>query len=320
MEEKQGDLPVLVARGNGIPEAWENSLIELYNSGLWYERSGRKDKGRLQVDSTMVIEIKDVDKHSIQHKYAIGTWEPLFEYQMEMLGAKDSFEDRTGESNRWPYQYHERLADYPGTTMNINQIEEGIIKKLVQRLDTRQANAITWVPERDNYSIDPPCLQRVWCELVPLDNPEKGPFALNMNYNFRSRNAMIAAPMNMLGLWTVQTFILNRLQEETGLEIRHARMVDFTDAYHVKSDDQKELEKFMSNLKDSKRKREYICQRSFPIEQDLMMLNQSKDTVKDRIALMAGNYLKEEKLEKKVGEIERIANVVFEMNNAYLGK
>ena len=318
--KKRGDLSVLVASGNGIPEAWENSLIKLNNEGLWYERSGRKDKGRLHLDSTMTIEIIDPINYSFMHSFGGYGWEQIFEYQMEMLGAKDSFEDRKGESNRWPYQYHERLADYPGTTMNINQIEEGIIKKLAQRPDTKQSNAITWVPERDNYSIDPPCLQRIWCGLVPLDDPEKGPFALNMNYNFRSRNAMIAAPWNMAGLLAIQTYILNRLKEETGFEIQHARLVDFTDSYHVKADDQSKLETFMKKLTESKKRREEIDQRVFPKEMVLQMMNESRDSIEKKIIDQAGQYLKEEALERKIKEIGRIADAVVDINNTYLEK
>ncbi|MFA4953360.1 MAG: hypothetical protein WC584_04000 [Candidatus Pacearchaeota archaeon] len=316
--EKRGDLSVLSVSGRGIPEAWENSLIKLNNEGLWYERAGRKDKGRLQVDSTMTVEIIEPIKYSFMHSFGGYGWEQIFEYQMEMLGAKDSFEDRKGESNKWPYQYHERLADYPGTTMNINQIEEGIIRKLSQRLDTRQANAITWVPERDNYSIDPPCLQRIWCGLVSLDNPEKGPFALNMNYNFRSRNAMIAAPWNMVGLLTIQSYIINRLKEETGKEIKHARLVDFTDAYHVRADDQPKLENFIGQLTDSKKRREEIEQRVFPREMVLEMMNDSRNSVEKKIISQAENYFQGEKLERKIGEIEEIAKIVVDINKTYL--
>ena len=43
----RGDIPALSVRGKGIAEAWENSVVELYNKGAWYAREGPKDKGRL---------------------------------------------------------------------------------------------------------------------------------------------------------------------------------------------------------------------------------------------------------------------------------
>jgi len=318
MDKKSGDIPVLIARGNGIPEAWERSLIELNDKGLWYPRGGRKDAGNYQVNATMITEIKNLSENPILHGYAIGGWDSLFEYQMEMLGAKDSWGDRTGETNRWPYQYYERLADYPGSTMSIDQIEEGIVKKLTKRPDTRQALAITWVPERDNNSIDPPCLQNIHCELVPLDNPDKGPFVLNMNYAFRSRNAMIAAPMNMLGLWTVQTHIMDRLSEESGFELYHGRLADMTYAYHVKASDQPLFDKFIKNLNLSNRKGETVQDRNKTREMDLNMLNSSRDMVTSNVIHQTENYLEGEKLEAEQEKISRISKIVYEMNNKYL--
>ena len=63
-----GDIPVLSVRGNGIAEAWENSVVELYNHGAWYARQGPKDKGQLHIDSTMTIEIENPDSPLFMHK------------------------------------------------------------------------------------------------------------------------------------------------------------------------------------------------------------------------------------------------------------
>ncbi len=308
-----GNLPVLSVKGRTIPEAWENSVVELHKNGLWYNRGGRKDKGNLQVDSTMVMEIEEPNSGLFMHKYSVCGWDDLFEYQMEILGAKDSWVDKTGKSTRWGYHYHERLADYPGiNTPSINQLE-GIIKKLAKKPTTRQLNAITWVPERDEESIDPPCLQRVWFGLVP-DETTKDEWRLNMNYNFRSRNVMIAAPMNQSGLALLQEYVRQRAIEETGMKIKNGRMVDFVDSYHVSAKDQQHLAKFMSSLTKSREKGESIESRSFSREMVNTMMEDSLSTAEAKIIAETEKLVPKERLDEEIAHIKSIRQLVYNLN------
>ena len=104
---------------------------------------------------------------------------------------------------------------------------------------------ITCVPEKDIKSDDPPCLQNVWFFLGPEGNDS---YLLNMNYVFRSRNVMIAAPMNMVGLYTLQCYVRDKINERSGLNVKNGRIVDFINSYHVRADGMENLEKFIESL------------------------------------------------------------------------
>jgi len=309
-----GNLPLLSVSGESIPEAWENSVVELFSKGLWYHRSGRKDKGGLQVDSTMSIEIRNPSSELVYHKYMTCGWEDLLEYQMEILGAKDSWVDPTGKSTVWPYHYHERLTKYPGTKGLVDQIEEGIVQKLKRKFSTRQANAITWVPEKDNESDDPPCLQRIWVCLVPDERSGDKDLVLNMNYHFRSRNVMIASPMNQFGLKTLQAYIRERLIKETDKKITSGRIVDINDSYHISVQDQHILKGFVERLEKSKAKKEEIKDRSYTRDLFNELVEGSYSKIEDKIITQTQKIMAGDELEREIEKIRRISGLVRKIN------
>ena len=241
------NIPVLSVKGESIPEAWERSVVELYENGLRYCRDGPKDKGREQVDCTMTIEVENPDHEFFMHRGMSCGIDGLLEYQMEMLGAKNSLVvnryDNTDDP-RWPYAYNDRFSNYPFRKEAIDQIE-GVIQNLINEPHMRRANMITCVPEKDIKSNDPPCLQNVWFFLGPEGNDS---YLLNMNYVFRSRNVMIAAPMNMVGLYTLQCYVRDKINERTDFHVENGRIVDFVHSYHVRADDMENLEKFIESL------------------------------------------------------------------------
>ena len=241
------NIPVLSVKGESIPEAWERSVVELYENGLRYCRDGPKDKGREQVDCTMTIEVENPDHEFFMHRGMSCGIDGLLEYQMEMLGAKNSLVVNrydNADDPRWPYAYNERFSNYPSRKEAIDQIE-GLIQNLINEPHMRRANMITCVPEKDIKSDDPPCLQNVWFFLGPEGNDS---YLLNMNYVFRSRNVMIAAPMNMVGLYTLQCYVRDKINERTDFHVENGRIVDFVHSYHVRADDMESLEKFIESL------------------------------------------------------------------------
>ena len=241
------NIPVLSVKGESIPEAWERSVVELYENGLRYCRDGPKDKGREQIDSTMTIEVENPDHEFFMHRGMSCGIDGLLEYQMEMLGAKNSLVVNrydNADDPRWPYAYNERFSNYPSRKEAIDQIE-GLIQNLINEPHMRRANMITCVPEKDIKSDDPPCLQNVWFFLGPEGNDS---YLLNMNYVFRSRNVMIAAPMNMVGLYTLQCYVRDKINERTDFHVENGRIVDFVHSYHVRADDMESLEKFIESL------------------------------------------------------------------------
>ena len=118
-----------------------------------------------------------------------------------------------GTDNEFVYTYHDRLFDYPrrddiGSTRGdghgggIDQVAY-IIENLRCEPESRRAEGITWYPEYDDVSGNPPCLQRIQC-LV-----RNG--ALNMHVEFRSNDMLSALGANMYALVHLQKHIADEL-------------------------------------------------------------------------------------------------------------
>jgi thymidylate synthase len=226
-------IPVLTARGNGIAEAWENSLIELHRAGARLPTMYDREDDPPSRDATMMITVEDPLAEPMIHKDFPGGLEDLQEYVMEVVdGIKDHLvrDPADPDDTRWEYTYHERLFNYrvPGLDGAFDQVEE-VARKLADTYYTRRAQAITWKVWEDNACYDPACLQSVWCRLTP-DDPG---YLLNTNVRFRSNDAYKAAFMNMYALVRLQERIAARIQELSGETVRLGRYVHLADSYHI---------------------------------------------------------------------------------------
>lgn len=239
------DIPVLTARGISLASAWEQSLLLLRESGARIATQYDAPGDPPSLDSTMMIVVKEPLLEPMIHKDMPGGLADLQEYVMEVCdGIKDHWvrDPNNPDDHRWEYTYHGRLTDYflPIVTgnqlMSLDQIE-GICQQLSKCLYTRRAQAITWKVWEDNSCYDPPCLQSIWCRILPADE-----LFLNMNVRFRSRDAYKAAFMNMFALVNLQKKIAARISELIGQEVKLGRYVDFSDSYHVYGKNLKEFE------------------------------------------------------------------------------
>ena len=111
---------------------------------------------------------------------------------------------------------------------------------------TRRAEAITWDPEIDIHDDEPPCLQRVWCRI--LEDPKKG-LVLNMNTNWRSRDAYKAAFMNMFALTDLMKVIAERISGKIGEPVSVGRYFDYCDSYHIYGSYFDQFKGFLETLK-----------------------------------------------------------------------
>jgi len=226
-------IPVLVAKGKGIAEAWENSLVMLNKKGCDIKTMYDKPDDPPSKDSTMMIIIQDPLADPMIHKDFPGGLEDLQEYSMEVVdGIKNHLVRDPNDPNdtRWEYTYNERLFAYkvPGTKEIYDQIEM-IAEKLSETPYSRRAQAITWKVWEDNSCYDPACLQSIWCRLTE----EKKGFVLSTNIRFRSNDAYKAAFMNMFALVQLQKKIADRIAELTGKKVKLGRYVHMADSYHI---------------------------------------------------------------------------------------
>ena len=225
-------IPILNVQGQGIAQAWENSMLELYKSGCRLKTEYDKPEDPPSRDATMIMVVNDPTAEPMIHRDFPGGFEELQEYVMEVCeGIKDHLvRDPNDETDtRWEYTYHQRLFKYLVPTLEpIDQIE-GIAEQLAETPYTRRAQAITWQVWEDRTCYDPACLQSVWCRVTP----EEGRSVLNMNVRFRSNDAYKAAFMNIFALAALQKQIAARISELADVEVAVGRYVHMADSYHI---------------------------------------------------------------------------------------
>ena len=229
-----GNIPVLFVEGNSLAEAWEKSLIALYEQGCNIKTEYDKAEDPPSKDSSMTIVVQNPLEEPMIHRDFPGGLEDLQEYVLEVLdGIKDHCVRNADdpEDSRWEYTYHQRLFNYavPGNTTIYDQIEM-IAAKLAEVPYTRRAQAITWKVWEDNYCYDPACLQSIWCRLLRGDDDV---WYLNTNVRFRSNDAYKAAFMNMFALIQLQLKIAGRIGALSGKTVRLGRYVHQADSYHI---------------------------------------------------------------------------------------
>jgi thymidylate synthase len=241
-----GNIPVLWVRGDSIASAWENSLIWLWSHGIDIETKYDRPGDPPSKDCTMSIIVKKPFAEPRIHRCFPGGLEDLEIYRQEVIeGIHDHWIDYD-DPRKWKYSYHERLFAYYVPNLGlVDQINKHVIPELARMWHSRKAQAITWKPWFDGGVAGSPCLQRVWCRLVPN---ETGKMVLNMHTYWRSRDAFKAAFMNIFALTDLQRYIAQQLSEIRGEEVLIGSYVDVSDSYHIYGKDFPEFEGFLKTL------------------------------------------------------------------------
>lgn len=225
-------IPVLVAEGEGIAQAWENALVLLYNSGCDIKTQYDKPIDPPSKDATMIVTIHNPLAEPMIHRDFPGGFEELQEYVMEVCeGIKDHCVRNPNDPSdtRWEYTYHQRLFQYAVPTLPPTDQIEHVCRQLAATPYTRRAQAITWKVWEDNSCYDPACLQSIWCRII-FENHRP---LLNMNVRFRSNDAYKAAFMNMFALVRLQSTIATRVGELSGMPISLGRYCHMADSFHI---------------------------------------------------------------------------------------
>lgn len=230
-----GNIPVLFVEGEGLAEAWEKSLLAVYEQGCDVKTEYDKADDPPSKDSSMTIVVRQPLAEPMIHKDFPGGPEDLQEYVLEVIqGIKDHWvrqsADKSGDT-RWEYTYHQRLFGYtvPGMDTVYDQIKL-LVDKLVRTPYTRRAQAITWKVWEDNFCYDPACLQSIWCRMLQDD---RGDWFLNTNIRFRSNDAYKAAFMNMFAFIQLQQHIAGTISKLSGKNVNLGRYVHQADSYHI---------------------------------------------------------------------------------------
>jgi thymidylate synthase len=251
---------------------WENSILALWDHGVDVRTEyDRKDNdGNFidppSTDCTMMMSCPTPDAEPSIHRCTPGGLEDLETYRLEVVeGIHDHWMDRPDpHGTMWSYTYHDRLTkyrycDHRGCAMLYDQLMN-MAQKLAKSPHSRRHQAITWMVWEDTNISDPPCLQSIWCRILP---DEDGVWYLNMNVRFRSRDAYEAAFMNVwafAGSWGLQGHLAASVAALAGREVRCGHYCDQSDSYHIYGH---RLEKFKAEFLGNLHKRPDIEDRTY---------------------------------------------------------
>ena len=238
-EPGDGNIPVLTVYADCLPEAWEKAVLAVWDNGTDIKTEYDKPADPASKDATVTIVVENAFNEPRIHRNFPGGPEELETYRQEVCdGIHDHWIDPT--AGKWTYTYHERLFSYCPTEdlrnpdsfkpfAPVNQIEY-VTQKCSEAFFTRRAQAITWMPNADPPTNDPPCLKRLWFRVL-VDS--EGLPVLNMNSHWRSRDLYKAWFMNVYALTDIQKKVADGVAERLGREVKIGRYVDISDSLHL---------------------------------------------------------------------------------------
>lgn len=135
------------------------------------------------------------------------------------------------DASVFEYTYYERLTKYHFTeNYELNQLVN--IKENLK--NSRRLQAITWIPDLDLESDEPPCLQRIWIRVLQepdMDNYIYSKGQVEVHCTWRSRDLYSAWMSNYVGI------ILMIYNEILGDDYEIIKLVDYVDAMHIYEND-----------------------------------------------------------------------------------
>ena len=161
----------------------------------------------------------------------------LKEYQQQVTCEYALSHRKLPIDEQFEYLYIERLT---GCTVEefenmVNQLE--VMSKQHEKYGiNRRTQAITWIPEIDLYSEEPPCLQRLWArplrmEQNPIEENESKKIPIELHLTWRSRDGKKAWMTNEVAILCMMYRYVFKDKYEV------VKIVDFCNSFHIYEDD-----------------------------------------------------------------------------------
>ena len=215
-----------------LPVAWERAVLACWREGAAFRTEYDKPDDPPSRDVACLIHVRQPFDEPRIHRAFPGGLDDLEKYRAEVLyGVHDHWIDPA--AGKWEYTYHERLFAYAAGGGPVDQIALAV-QKLAAVAHTRRAQAVTWQPDRDPASDDPPCLQRLWFRAADG--------RLDMTAHMRSNDAFKAAFMNMHAFTELQAAVAGRLGVPPGAYMH------ICDSFHIYGSYFHEFEGFLKTI------------------------------------------------------------------------
>lgn len=138
------------------------------------------------------------------------------------------------EDTRATYIYFDRIANYHGVDQ-CKIMKEELQAQIDSGIVSNRTRAITWMPEKDATSTEPPCLQSLQIRYV-----DDG--LVDLHLSWRSRDLAKALPANLVA---ISDMLYREVLDPCNCKI--ARIVDFSDSLHIYDADIEDAKKVRVN-------------------------------------------------------------------------
>ena len=208
--------------------AWAKAVRLCYKHGIDIV-FGSTDEPKKARDAVIEIiltgdAISQIQKREIHPNFpfkSIGQY--CDEYTREFLEKYVKIPDN--DDKKFAYLYFERLAHYEGADGTIVDQLAVLRNQMAEQIETgimsNRSQMVTWQRKKDDYSVSPPCLQRIWQRFYP-------PKYIDVHLSWRSRDLIYAWQANII---CVIEMLNREVYEPLGLEIM--RIDDFNDSLHI---------------------------------------------------------------------------------------
>ena len=213
------------AEETDFAQSWENAvrfcLKHGYKTNTEYCQESLDICSKITLSGRAIQQIKNRELHKKFPTKGKHLQEYIKQYTPEFNA--DIFE----------YTYYKRLTKYP--ELSAQSKERNQLKEIKDNLrNSRRLQAITWVPDWDIESDDPPCLQRLWIRVLEEPDYEFGIKKKGMvefHLMWRSRDLYTAWPVNIIAM------VFLTYNEILRHDYEIVKLVDFVNSAHINEND-----------------------------------------------------------------------------------
>ncbi|MGM5485415.1 MAG: thymidylate synthase [Nanobdellota archaeon] len=200
---------------NNLSEAWEKTLIKLYENG-------KENKDMLR-DDTAVIEINNPTGERLNDRFPM---------KKEIMEEYNDFITRGGDKGNVLEEhalYHERIFEH------FNDQAEYVIERLREDPLSKRAQVSFWDPVKDQEKDKVPCIQIIWFRIIDK--------RLEMHVHMRANDAYKKLLMNLNIATELMIYIAKRLNVSIG------KYIHIADSLHIYRNDKEDIERLYSCIK-----------------------------------------------------------------------
>jgi len=239
-------LKIVTLKSNDVMEAWirlvkyclQNEAPIVFGDENDPKRIGAEICSRVVLEKNAVEQLINGvalgdDPRCPFGKNAIQAY--INEYTLEYIEEQSKLP--IGDNKKFTYTYYDRLRRYPVGNEMIDQIaalRDNVGRQVKSGIFSNRHQAITWIPEIDIMSSEPPCLQRIWVSLVDIQ-------AIEVHLDWRSRDLHDAWLANLIA---IVSMLHRDIAKPNNCEI--VRVVDSCDSLHIYAG---QLEKAKTGIK-----------------------------------------------------------------------